>query len=198
MDRLTQALWLKSLVLFPYLLSNVLAALVWMWMLDPVLGLANVLFEAWGVGRQGFFADEDQALMTLAVVNTWKHMGMVALLFLAGLQAIPRSLYEAAALDGASGWQQFWRVTVPLLRPVLVFVWITSVTGSIQLFDTVAVATQGGPLDSTRVVVHHIVDTAFTQYRMGYATAMSWVLLLIMLAFTAVQMRLLRGSSDLG
>ncbi|MEY8876323.1 MAG: carbohydrate ABC transporter permease, partial [Leptothrix sp. (in: b-proteobacteria)] len=138
MDRLTRSLFVKSVVLLPYLLSNVLVALMWVWLLDPLLGGVNHLITATGLDRQPFFASPDQALITVAAVNIWRHMGLIALLFLAGLQGIPRYLYEAAALEGASEWQMFRRITLPLLRPVMVFVLVTSVTGSFQIFDTVA------------------------------------------------------------
>ena len=199
MHRLTQSLWVKSVVLMPYLMSNVLVALVWLWLLDPALGWMNHALEVLGASRQGFFGDADQALLTVAVVNTWRHMGLVALLFLAGMQNIPRSLYEAAAVEGASEWAMFRHITWPLLRPVWVFVCITSVTGSFQVFDTIAVTTNGGPLDATRVVVHVIVQNAFSFYRMGYASAMSMVLALVMVLYTVAQMRWSRaGDSDLG
>lgn len=192
MDRLTRSLFVRAVVLLPYLLSNVLVALIWLWMLDPMLGMVNHLLEATGLQRQAFFSSADQAMLSVAVVNIWRHMGLVALLFLAGLQHIPRSLYEAARLDGAGEWLMFRRITLPLLRPVMVFVMVTSVTGSFQIFDTIAVTTQGGPLDSTRVIVHYIVQNAFAFYKMGYASAMSMALCLLMLAYTFVQMRLLR------
>ena len=198
MDRLTKSLFVKSVVLLPYLLSNVLVAMVWVWLLDPVLGVVNHAIAAFGLERQPFFGGVDQALLTVAGVNIWRHMGLVAMLFLAGLQHIPRNLYEAAALEGATEWQMFRRVTLPLLRPVLVFVLVTSVTGSFQIFDTVAVTTNGGPLDSTRVIVHYIVQNAFSFYKMGYASAMSMVLAGVMLLYTVAQMRILRASeSDL-
>lgn len=199
MDRLTRSLFVKSVVLLPYLLSNVLVAMVWLWMLDPMLGLVNHLLGMVGLDQQPFFGDADQALLTVAGVNVWRHMGLVALLFLAGLQNIPRYLYEAAALEGASEWQMFRRITLPLLRPVMVFVLVTSVTGSFQIFDTIAVTTNGGPLDSTRVIVHYIVQNAFGFYKMGYASAMSMALALVMVLYTVMQMRILRANqSDLG
>lgn len=198
MDRLTKSLFVKSVVLLPYLLSNVLVAMLWLWMLEPTLGALNHLIAALGGGRQPFFGSPDQALWTVAAVNTWRHMGLVAMLFLAGLQNIPRSLYEAAAMEGASEWLAFRRITLPLLRPVMVFVLVTSVTGALQIFDTVAVTTKGGPEDATRVVVYYIIQNAFGYLKMGYASAMSMVLCAIMLVYTAVQMRLLRADqSDL-
>ena len=199
MDRLTKSLFVKSIVLLPYLLSNVLVAMVWLWMLDPVLGYVNHTIETLGLPRQAFFGGLDQALLSIAAVNVWRHMGLVAMLFLAGLQNIPRYLYEAAALEGAGEWQMFTRVTLPLLRPVMVFVLVTSVTGSFQIFDTVVVTTNGGPLDATRVIVHYIVQNAFSFYQMGYASAMSMVLALVMLVYTVIQMRIMRANeSDLG
>lgn len=198
MDRLARSLWVKALVLLPYLLSNVLVAMIWLWMLDPLLGWANEMLATLDIDRQPFFGGVDQALLTVAAVNIWRHMGLVALLFLAGLQNIPRSLYEAAGLEGASEWQMFRHITLPLLRPVMVFVLVTSVTGSFQIFDTIAVTTKGGPLDSTQVIVYYIVQNAFSFYKMGYASAMSMMLCLVMLAYTVLQMRIMRANeSDL-
>lgn len=196
MDRLTKSLFVKSVVLLPYLLSNVLVAMMWLWMLDPLLGLVNAGIDGLGFERQPFFGGVDQALFTVAAVNIWRHMGLVAMLFLAGLQNIPRNLYEAAALEGASEWQMFWRITLPLLRPVMVFVLVTSVTGSFQIFDTIAVTTNGGPLDSTRVIVHYIVQNAFSFYKMGYASAMSMTLCVVMMIYTVFQMRVMRASQN--
>ena len=198
MDRLTRSLFVRTVVLLPYLLSNVLVAMVWLWMLDPVLGQANHLIAALGFDRQPFFSGADQALGTVVAVNVWRHMGLVAMLFLAGLQNIPRSLYEAAALEGASEWQIFRRITLPLLRPVMVFVLVTSVTGSFQIFDTVAVTTRGGPAGATSVIVQYIVQNAFGYLKMGYASAMSLALCALMVLYTLVQMRVMRaGESDL-
>lgn len=196
MDRLSRSLFVRSVVLLPYLLSNVMVALMWLWMLDPLLGTVNAGIAALGLERQPFFGGADQALATVAAVNIWRHMGLVAMLFLAGLQNIPRHLYEAAALEGASEWQMFWRITLPLLRPVMVFVLVTSVTGSFQIFDTIAVTTAGGPLDATRVIVYYIVQNAFSFYKMGYASAMSMALAVVMLAYTVVQMRVLRAAEN--
>ncbi len=198
MDRLTKSLFVKSVVLLPYLLSNVLVAMIWLWMLDPILGLVNAGIEAIGLERQPFFGSGDQAMLTVAAVNIWRHMGLVAMLFLAGLQNIPRYLYEAASLEGASEWEMFKHITLPLLRPVMVFVLVTSVTGSFQIFDTIAVTTSGGPEDATRAIVYYIVQNAFSFYKMGYASAMSMGLALAMLLYTLVQMRIMRANeSDL-
>lgn len=198
MDRLVKSMALRAIILLPYLLSSVLVAMMWLWLLDPLLGWVDASLIWLGLTPQPFFGSPDQAMLTVALVNIWRHMGLISLLFLAGMQGIPRYLYEAAALDGASEWQMFRRITLPLLRPVTVFVLVTSVTGSFQIFDTVAVTTGGGPAESTRVIVYYIYQNAFSFYRMGYASAMSVVLAAIMIVYTMLQMRLMRANqSDL-
>ncbi|RIH90511.1 sn-glycerol-3-phosphate transport system permease protein UgpA [Calidithermus terrae] len=198
MDRLVRSIFVRAVVILPYLLSNVVVAMIFLWLLHPILGYVNVFLGLLGLERQPFFGSPDQALATVAGVNIWRHMGFTALLFYAGLQSIPRSLYEAAAIDGAGEWRMFWRITLPLLRPVTVFVLVTSVIGSFQIFDTVAVATGGGPSYATRVIVWYIYENAFQFFRMGYASAMSMVLFLILVAFTLIQMRVFRANqSDL-
>jgi multiple sugar transport system permease protein len=198
MDRLTKSLFVRSVLLLPYLLSNVLVAMIWLWMLDPALGAVNNLIAMFGFDRQPFFSGTEQALWTVVMVNIWRHMGLVAMLFLAGLQNIPRYLYQAASLEGATEWQMFRHITLPLLRPVLVFVLVTSVTGSLQIFDTIAVTTKGGPAGATSVIVQYIVQNAFGYLKMGYASAMSLALCGVMVLYTLLQMRLMRaGESDL-
>lgn len=198
MDRVAKSIIVRGIFVLPYLLSNVIVALIWLWMLDPLLGYANVLLGYLGIARQPFFGSVLQALPTIAGINIWRHMGFNALLFYAGIQSIPKSLYEAATIDGAGEWRMFRNITLPLLRPVMVFVLVTSIVGSVQIFDTVAVATQGGPVDATRVVVYYIYQNAFEFFKMGYATAMSVVLFLILVVITLLQMRILRGNeSDL-
>ncbi|WP_288481231.1 sugar ABC transporter permease [uncultured Deinococcus sp.] len=198
MDRLVKSMFVKGLLIVPYLLSSVLVGMIFLWMLDPLLGIVNQWLANTPIGRQAFFNDAGQAIPTIAFINIWKHMGFNALLFYAGLQAIPRTVYEAAAIDGSREWNTFWKITLPLLRPVTVFVLVTSVIGSFQIFDTVAVTTQGGPVDATKVLVYYIYQNAFAFFKMGYATAMSMLLFALLVVFTLLQMRLLRaGESDL-
>ena len=198
MDRVAKSIVVRGIFVLPYLLSNVIVALIWLWLLDPLLGYGNFLLTSLGIDRQPFFGSPEQALPTIAGINIWRHMGFNALLFYAGIQAIPKSLYEAATIDGAGEWRMFRNITLPLLRPVMVFVLVTSLVGSFQIFDTVAVTTAGGPVDATRVIVYYIYQNAFEFFRMGYATAMSVVLFLLLVLVTLLQMRLLRGDeSDL-
>jgi len=198
LDRFGRSVAMRATVLLPFLVSNMIVAMLWFWLLDPLLGFGNALLENLGFSRQAFFSDAQLALPTIAALNIWRHVGFSALLFYTGLQAIPRHLYEAAALEGAGPGQVFWRITLPLLRPILVFVLATSVIGSFQVFDTIVVTTQGGPADSTQTIMWYIYQSAFGSFRMGYASAMSCVLFAGLVAVTFAQMRLLRSDeSDL-
>ncbi|MGK9233809.1 sugar ABC transporter permease [Inquilinus limosus] len=198
MDRLSRSVAVRAAVIAPYLLSNVIAALIWLWLLDPLLGMTNAFLGLVGVPRQSFLATPDLAIVSIAGINIWRHVGLTALLFYAGLQAIPRPLYEAARLEGAGEWTLFRRITLPLLRPVLVFVLVTSVIGSFQVFDTIAVTTQGGPANSTSAIIWYVYESAFRFSKMGYASAMSVALFAVLILITILQMRALRaGSSDL-
>lgn len=198
-DRLAKSVTFRAVIIAPYLISNVVAGLVWLLMLDPLIGVTNSFLGLIGIGPQAFLSSPDQSLVSVAAISIWRHVGFTALLFYAGLQSIPRDLYEAARLDGASEFAMFRLITLPLLRPVLVFVLVTSVVGSFQIFDVIAVTTQGGPADSTRAVLWYIYENAFKFSRMGYASAMSMVLFVILILVTLLQMRLLRGDqSDLG
>ncbi|MEU9898924.1 carbohydrate ABC transporter permease [Streptomyces phaeochromogenes] len=199
LQRLTQSAILRGIVLTPYLMSNVVAGIVWLWMLDTQLGIGNEIIAGLGFDRIPFLADETWAIPTIAVINVWRHVGYTALLLFAGLQAIPNDMYEAAKVDGASEWRMFWRITMPLLRPVLAVVLIMTVIGSFQVFDTVAVTTAGGPANATNVLQYYIYGAAFGRFQFGYASAMSVALLVVLSAITFVQYRLTRaGQTDLG
>jgi multiple sugar transport system permease protein len=191
--------FMRGIVILPWLMPNVIVALLWLWILDPSIGIANVMLQAAGLPRQEFLGSTNNTLAWIAMINIWRHAGYTAILVFAGLKTIPKSLYEASSIDGASGWVQFWRITLPLLRPVLVFVLVTSVIGSFQVFDTIAITTNGGPAGATRVIIFYIVDEVFNRrISMGTATAASVVLFLILVSVTLVQMRFLRSNqSDL-
>lgn len=198
MHRLTKSSVVRGALLLPYLIANVVVALVWYTMLDAQLGIVNAMLTWFGIDPVAFFGETSTAIPTIALVNVWRHMGYTALLIFAGLQAIPKSVYEAAAIDGASETRVFRTVTMPLLRPVLAMVLVLTVIGSFQIFDTVAVTTKGGPVDATRVIYFYIYEKAFQQFDFGYAAALCVVLFLILVGVALAQLRLLRaGSSDL-
>ncbi|MEV2212243.1 sugar ABC transporter permease [Streptomyces sp. NPDC050997] len=199
LQRLTQSALLRGIVLTPYLMANVVAGIVWLWILDTQLGIGNEIISGLGFDRIPFLSDDTWAIPTIALINVWRHVGYTALLLFAGLQAIPSDMYEAAKVDGASEWRMFWRITMPLLRPVLAVVLIMTVIGSFQVFDTVAVTTLGGPANATNVLQYYIYGAAFGRFQFGYASAMSVALLVVLSAITFVQYRLTRaGQTDLG
>lgn len=198
MHRVARSTLIRGLLLMPYLMANVIAALLWFWMLDYNLGIVNQVIEWLGMPRVAFFGSEAWAIPTQAFINTWRHMGYVALLIFAGLQAIPNNVYEAATIDGASPPQQFRRITLPLLRPVMALVLVLTVTGSFQVFDTIAVTTAGGPVNATRVLQYYIYQNAFAEQEFGYGSAIAVVLFLILAVVAFIQMKFLRGNhSDL-
>lgn len=198
MDRVAKSSLLRGVFIMPWLLPPVLVAMVWLWMLDPTLGFINQILQAVGIPRQPFLGSPAQAMPSIALINNWQYTGYTALLIYAGLQTIPKEVYEAAAIDGASEVRTFFSITVPLLRPVLVFVLVTSIIGSFQIFDTIAVTTRGGPVDATRVITWYIYEYAFSRFQMGYATAIAFVLFVILLIATLIQMRILNANqSDL-
>jgi multiple sugar transport system permease protein len=190
---------MRSIMILPWLMPNIVVGLLWLWILDPSIGLMNEFLIAIGVGKQSFMGSPGQAIESIAAINIWRHTGYTAILVFAGLKTIPKGLYEAASIDGANALKQFQSITLPLLRPVLVFVLVTSVIGSFQVFDTVAITTEGGPAGSTRVIIYYIFEQVFARrINMGMATAASVVLFLILITVTVVQMRFLRASeSDL-
>jgi multiple sugar transport system permease protein len=198
MYRLTKSITVRAVILLPYLIANVVVALVWYWMLDFQVGIVNQGLELIGIDPVAFFGDSHWAIPTVAGINIWRHMGYTALLVFAGLQMIPSYVYEAAEVDGSSELQTFWRITLPLLRPVLVMVLVVTMIGSFQVFDTIAVTTQGGPINATRVIYFYIYERAFTRFDFGYASAMAMVLFVILAIVSLLQLRLLRAKeSDL-
>jgi multiple sugar transport system permease protein len=198
MHRLTRSVVLRAVLLVPWLVPNVTIGLLWLFLLDANVGFINNLLAALGADTQGFLSAPGLALPSVAGITTWAGTGYVALLLYAGMLQIPQYLYESAALDRAGEVRIFFRITLPLLRPILALVLVVSIIGSFQIFDVVAVTTAGRPLNQTKVIYYYIFDEAFHHFRMGYASAMALSLVAILALFTYVQMRLLAASrSDL-
>lgn len=198
LQRLQQLNWLRTVMLTPWLLSNVVVALLFLWILDFRLGIANNLLGNLGVQPIPWFGSEEWVIPSVALINVWRHMGYTALLIFAGLQTIPNNVMEAARVDGANEFRRFWHVTLPLLRPVLAVVLVITMIGSFQIYDTIDVTTQGGPVNASRVIYVYIFDQAFARRNFGYASAMAVALFLILAAVTFIQLRLLRADeSDL-
>ncbi len=182
---------LRAVFFLPYVTSFVAISLVWKWMFEPDYGLLNTALGFIGLPAQPWLSSPASALPSLMLMSIWMYAGYMMVLFLAGLQSIPASLYESAQIDGANAWQRFRRITLPMLRPTILFVLVTMVIFMFQVFTAIYVMTEGGPLHATDVIVYHIYRQAWEYLRMGYASAMAWVLFAIVFAITLVQFRFL-------
>lgn len=195
MQRYTRSAVIRGVILLPYLFSNVIVALVWYWLADYNLGLLNATLDFFNVDKITFFSDV-LAMPTIALINVWRHVGYTALLIFAGLQAIPKDIYDASAVDGAGEWRTFRSITLPLLRPVMAFVLVITVTGSFQIFDTIAVTTNGGPIHATRTFSILIADTAWGNNEFGYASAISVALMVMLSLIAFAQTKLLSANQS--
>lgn len=183
---------LRTLYFLPVVTSTVAVAMVFSWVYHPEFGLLNYGLSLLGVDGPNWLGDPRSALPALMIMSVWKGLGYSVVIYLAGISAIPKDLYEVAALEGAGAWHRFWHVTVPLLKPTTVFLAVTGVIGSFQVFTAVYTMTEGGPLRSTDVVVYHIFRSAFERFHLGYASAQALALFAVILAVTLLQVRLLR------
>jgi multiple sugar transport system permease protein len=178
---------LRVLYVLPWMAMPVALGIIWTWIFDPRYGAINRLLGLVGVGGPEWLSSTTWALPVLASVNIWQYTGYTMLILLAGLQAIPRQLQDAAEIDGATPVQRFFRITLPLLRPSMFFVLVTNTIGSFQMFDTVFVMTQGGPAGSTNTLNFHIYQQAFRLFRAGYASSLAVVLFALILMVSVVQ-----------
>ena len=174
----------------PVMTSLVVVSTIWV-MLYNQHGLFNTILENLGLHKIGWLSDPDVALISIAIASIWQGFGFETVIFLAALQSIPRELYEAAMMDGAGGWAQFRYITLPALKPVILFVYIIGIIGSYQVFDQVFVMTSGGPVYSTSTIVYYLYDK-FRDLRLGYASAIAYILFAILVIFSYLQMRLSR------
>ena len=176
---------------FPHISSVVAIAVVWQFLYNPSMGPINQALKAIGIQNPpGWLSDKDWALLGVMIMIIWKGIGYYMINYLAGLQAIPKDLYEAATIDGANGFEQFWYVTLPQLKPTNFYVAIMCVIQSFQVFTPIYVMTQGGPGRATSVLVYQIYKDAFVNFKMGYASAMSMALFVVIFVVTLIQFRL--------
>ncbi|MDR2565152.1 MAG: sugar ABC transporter permease [Bifidobacteriaceae bacterium] len=180
--------FLRAAYFVPVVTSWVAVALVWQWLLNPTNGLVNHLLGMVGLPEPGWWTDPNWAIPSVILASAWKDLGFVMVILLAGLQAIPQEIQEAATVDGAGRWRRFWSVTFPLLSPSTFFVVVISLINGFQVFDQVYVMTGGGPSGASQVAVGRIYDLAFRYGEAGAASALSWILFAIIMAVTAVQM----------
>ncbi|HEV8675546.1 MAG TPA: sugar ABC transporter permease [Methylomirabilota bacterium] len=187
---------LRALYFVPHVTTAVAMAWVWRWLYQPLpIGLFNNLLVALGLPQQPFLRSTEQALYAVLAPAVWAGLGFQVVVFLAGLRAIPQEYYEAAAIDGAGSWRTLVDITLPLLRPTIVFLVVVSSIAFLRIFDYVYSMTngQGGPLDSTKPLVLKIYETAFGHFQMGYAAAHTVVLFVVLLAISLFQLRVLQA-----
>ncbi|GAA3740133.1 sugar ABC transporter permease [Plantactinospora mayteni] len=186
-ERVRRGRWFFRLAYFlPYVLPSAVVALIWQWIYTPELGLLSRTVDAFGATAPNWLGDPNWAMVSLAITTVWWTLGFNFVLYLAGLQDVPRDLYEASAIDGAGPWQQIRRITLPLLARTTTLVVVLQVIASLKVFDQMYIMTSGGPNFSTRSALQYVFDVGFTDYRTGYAAAASTLFFLLVLAVSAV------------
>lgn len=196
-SRLRRTTWYSSLLrtayFFPFVASLVVVGIIWKFLLDPQVGLIDAWLGDLGVSSPPQWLQSTAlALPTVIAVGVWKNVGFTMIVLLAGMQQVPADLYEAAMLDGAGAWRRFTAVTLPALRPALLFTTLMATITGLQLFDLVFAMTSGGPVFSTESIVMYLYEKGFVEFQMGYASAIAWVLFIVILAVSAVQLRIAR------
>ncbi len=178
-----------SAFFIPVVTSMAVVAIIWKWLYQPSAGLFNYLLSLLGIAPLKWLLDTKLVIPSVIIMSIWKNLGFAMVIFIAGLQGIPLTLYESAFMDGCSKRKSLWYITLPLLRPVTLFVFITSIIGSFQLFTQIYIMTEGGPRRASTVLAYYLYESAFISLRMGYASAIAVVMLLFMLIITVVQLK---------
>lgn len=180
----------RTLYFLPSLTPTVAAALLWLWILQPDVGVVNFLLSKVGIRGPAWFGSKEWAIPAMILIGLWSTAGgNRMMIFLAGLQGVPQELYEAAQVDGAGTWSKFWNVTLPMISPTLFLLLVLGIIAALKVFATAFVATNGGPAYATWFYALHIYKQAFEYYNMGYASALSWIFFVVMFAFTYIQFR---------
>ncbi len=179
----------RTIYYLPAVTSTVAVATVWLWLFNRDFGLINYVLSFLGIQGPAWLSSEALAMPAIIIFSMWQGNGYTMLLYLAALQGIPQGLYESAYMDGAGPWQRTWRITIPMVSPTTFFLVITGVINSLQVFEQCYILTGGGPYYSTTTISFLIYNQAFSFYRMGYASAISWILFLIIAVVTIIQFR---------
>jgi multiple sugar transport system permease protein len=182
-------MFFRGVFFLPAVTSGVAVAVLWRWLFNPEFGLINYMLGWFGIEGPMWLASEDWALPALTIMSLWG-VGSTMLIYLAGLQSVPQHLYEAAEIDGANLMQRFVRVTLPMMSPTIFYTLIMGMIGAFQVFTQAYVMTRGGPNFATYFYVLHLYEEAFVKFRMGYASAMAWILFVAVLVVTLVQFRM--------
>ncbi|MCA1035984.1 carbohydrate ABC transporter permease [Bacillus infantis] len=183
--------FVQGAIFSPHIISLVSVSMLWMWLMDTDYGLLNWFLNLFGIANVPWLTDPGTSLFSLVIVAVWKGIGFNTLIFIAGLQSIPKDIYEAAELDEANKVRTFFKLTLPMLSPTLFFLTIISLIASFQVFETIAIMTQGGPINSTNTFVFYIYEYGFRFFKIGYASAAGVLLLILVSLLTIVYFRLL-------
>lgn len=181
-------------IVLPWIAMPIAVSMVWKWILDPMSGLLNYYLGKMGIAKIMWFSP-GTVLQSIAVMDIWQYFGFTTILFMVGLQSIPSMYYEASSIDGAGPVRSFWYITLPLLKPTMLFVLITTIIGTFQVFDVVFSTTKGGPGDLSKVYNYLIYDKAFKSMQMGYASALCMILFIILMGLTMFQLRVFKDKS---
>ena len=181
--------WIRTAYFLPVVTSTIAVALVWQWIYSPDAGLLNQFIGLFGIPAQRWLSNPTLAMPSIVAMSVWQGLGTSIIIFLAGLQAVPTELLDAASVDGAGRWARFRNIVLPLLTPSIFFTGVLSLIDSFQVFDQIFVLTRPRPTDATITVVYFIYENGFKFFKMGYATAASWILFLIVAVFTAIYFR---------
>lgn len=196
---LNQQLWFRAFFrgafFMPVVVSGVVITILWQQLYGYEMGTINTILMAFGFEKIGWLIDPRWAMPSIAIMATWKNVGLYIILFLVGLQSVPKSLYEAADLEGANKWQQFWHITIPVINPTIVMVIILSTIGGFSLFIEPYVMTGGGPLNSTLSSVLYIYKQGFFYYHMGYAATLGLVFAMLILFVVFIQRRVIEKNT---
>lgn len=180
----------RTAYFLPVVSSTVAVALVWSWIYSKDFGLLNYLLRQVGIESLGWLSSTTWAMPAVIIMSIWGNLGVGIVIFLAGLQSISETYYEAAEVDGANRWDQFWHITLPLITPSLFFYFIITMIGAFQTFEQIYIMTRGGPVNSTTTIVYYIYRNAFRNFKMGYASAQAIVLFFIIMVLTLIYWRL--------
>jgi multiple sugar transport system permease protein len=189
-QKLRAITWYRTAYFLPVVSSTVAVALVWSWIYSKDFGLLNFVLRGLGLNPIAWLNSTTWAMPAVILMGIWGNLGTGMVIFLAGLQSIAESYYEAAEVDGANGWQKLWRITLPLITPSLFFYFIITMIGSFQVFEQIYIMTRGGPVNSTTTLVYYIYRNAFRNFQMGYASAQAIVLFAIIMVLTLIYWRL--------
>lgn len=180
----------------PHVMSMVCMSMVWLWIYDPTYGLFNSILKSFGLSPKQWLYDPKLAMLCVILMSIWKSCGYSMVIFLSGLTSIPNELYEAASLDGANSIRKFLNITWPMLKPTTFFLLVTGIVNSFSVFEQINIMTGGGPLNTTTTIVHQIYRRGFLEFKMGYASALSVILLIFSMIVTICVFRFGSGGQD--